>query len=53
MAFLAIRFSRVNLNKTGLQPVSRPVEQVHYLRGWRVGGILWYIDLGNCKFSYK
>ena len=20
--------------KTGLQPVTRPVEQVHYLRGW-------------------
>ena len=21
-------------NKTGLQPVSRPVERVHYLGGW-------------------
>ena len=21
-------------NKTGLQPVSRPVEQEHYLEGW-------------------
>ena len=24
----------VNDNKTGLQPVSRPVEQVHYFGGW-------------------
>ena len=23
-------------NKTGLQPVSRPVEQVHYFGGWEV-----------------
>ena len=23
-----------NLNKTGLQPVSRPVERVRYLGGW-------------------
>ena len=24
-------------NKTGLQPASRPVEQVHYFEGWDVG----------------
>ena len=24
-------------NKTGLQPVSRPVELVHYSEGWGVG----------------
>ena len=23
-------------NKTGLQPISRPVEQVHYFEGWGV-----------------
>ena len=27
-------------NKTGLQPVSRPVERVHYLGGWS-GGLFW------------
>ena len=25
---------KCNDSKTGLQPVSRPVEQVHYFRGW-------------------
>ena len=25
------------LNKTGLQPLSRPVEQVHYFGGWVEG----------------
>ena len=30
-------------NKTGLQPVSRPVEQVHYFGGWVNGSkSLWY-----------
>ena len=30
-------------NKTGLQPVSRPVELVHYFGGWVEG--LWFITL--------
>ena len=30
-------------NKTGLQPVSRPVELVHYFGGWVEG--LWFINL--------
>ena len=29
------------VNKTGLQPVSRPVERVHYLGGWS-GGLFWW-----------
>ena len=42
------RFS--NLNKTGLQPVSRPVEQVHYLGGWSGGSkSLWW----HCSKFYK
>ena len=28
---------RCHSNKTGLQPVSRPVEQVYYFEGWGVG----------------
>ena len=28
----------VKVNKTGLQPVSRPVELVNYFRGWVDGG---------------
>ena len=28
---------KIYLNKTGLQPVSRPVELVHYSEGWGVG----------------
>ena len=32
-----------NLNKTGLRPVSRPVEQVQYFRGWVQGAKShWY-----------
>ena len=31
------------LNKTGLQPVSRPVDLVHYFGGWVEG--LWFITL--------
>ena len=35
-------------NKTGLQPVSRPVEQVHYYGGWVEGAkSLW------CRFGEK
>ena len=29
--------SGLKKNKTGLQPVSRPVEQVHYFGGWVKG----------------
>ena len=32
-----ILFANNNSNKTGLQPVSRPVEQVHYFGGWVEG----------------
>ena len=30
-------YLKIGINKTGLQPVSRPVEQVHYFEGWGVG----------------
>ena len=30
-----------NKNKTGSQPVSRPVERVHYLGGWSGGSSLF------------
>ena len=29
-------YLKIGINKTGLQPVSRPVEQVHYFEGWGV-----------------
>ena len=29
------------INKTGLQPVSRSVERVHYLGGWSRGSRAW------------
>ena len=31
---LRLNYLRVRRNKTGLQPVSRPVELVHYFGGW-------------------
>ena len=31
----------VSENKTGLQPVSRPVEGVHYYLGGWSGGLFW------------
>ena len=36
----AIQIPSLKRNKTGLQPVSRPVERVHYLGGWS-GGLFW------------
>ena len=33
---IGVRFKRKH-NKTGLQPVSRPLEQVLYFEGWGVG----------------
>ena len=40
--FRMVRLSngRDHSNKTGLQPVSRPVELVHYFEGWGVGAKL-------------
>ena len=32
-----VLLNRNNINKTGLQPVSRPVELVHYFGGWVEG----------------
>ena len=29
--------ANISINKTGLQPVSRPVECVHYFGGWIEG----------------
>ena len=36
------KWNKNKTNKTGLQPVSRPVEQVHYFGGWVEGAkSLW------------
>ena len=50
MLFSALGFRLAINNKTGLQPVSMTVEQVHYFKGWVDGAkSLWCPDFAEIQ----